>query len=124
MPVTITQNNDGSMNITGKVATTKKLTPKFFNTALTGSPQSATRGYFNVNSHTFDQKAKDNLVIDDYQLATFENRINYRSASYNSNAYVDDKQYSFIEASPVQLTPTFYQINATDNISFYHHFYR
>ena len=119
MPVTITQNNDGSMNITGKVATTKKLTPKFFNTALTGSPQSATRGYFNVNSHTFDQKANDNLVIDDYQLATFENRINYRSAQYSSNAYVDHKQYSFTEASPVQLTPTFYQINVTDNISFY-----
>ena len=106
MPVTITQNNDGSMKITGKVSKTQKISPKFFNATLTGSSQSATRGYFNATSHTFEHKAQENMVIPDDQLAAFQNRIAYRSANYATNAYVDNTNYVFVEATPVQLVPT------------------
>ena len=119
MPVTITQNNDGSMKITGKVSKTQKISPKFFNATLTGSSQSATRGYFNAASHTFEHKAQENMVIPDDQLAAFQNRIAYRSANYATNAYVDNTNYVFVEATPVQLVPTFYQIGNTDDIPFY-----
>lgn len=64
MPVIISQNANGDTTVTKK-SNTISVTPKFFNSKLTGSTTATTRGYFNTNHHTFAQVAIDADIIED-----------------------------------------------------------
>lgn len=62
MPVIISQNTNGDTTVTKK-SNAISVTPKFFNTKLTGSTTAISRGYFNANHHTFAHISNDYVTI-------------------------------------------------------------
>lgn len=117
MPVTITQNNDGSVDVSGKITTNKKITPKYYHTALTGSPQSLNRGYFTNSSHTLGQKQEDATELPEDALTQISRQFDNANPSLITNKYVDEN-WTLVKISPIQLTPTLLHASEVTGISF------
>ena len=117
MPVTITQNTDGSVDVSGKITTNKKITPKYFHTALTGSPQSLNRGYFTSSSHTLYHKQEDTTELPEDALTQVSRQFDNANPVLITNKYVDEN-WTLVKITPTQLTPTLLYASEITGISF------
>lgn len=117
MPVTITQNTDGTVDVSGKITTNKKITPKYYHSALTGSPQSISRGYFTSSSHTVAQKQEDNAGLPEDELNQVSRQLDNTNPTLITNKYVDEN-WTLVKISPSQLTPTLLHTSEITDISF------
>lgn len=117
MPVIMTQNNDGSVTVTGQTNAQKKITPKFFNSALTGSPQSLSRGYFNQTSHTLADKQAENDDIPDSEVHQLDRIFRRVDPVFTTNDYIE-ADWTFAKTTPTQLIPTLYQTAVSTGLSF------
>lgn len=117
MPVTITQNTDGSVDVSGKITTNKKITPKYFHTALTGSPQSLNRGYFTSSSHTLYHKQEEITEFPEDALTQISRQFDNANPVLITNKYVDEN-WTLVKITPTQLTPTLLYTSEVTGISF------